>query len=150
MTVPRRGMLGPNGPDEFPKFDGWQPPAKRSQIDDFDLNDAKSLLDGDVTPEESQQIAAQVRAGVPGAKPHGGHRLGTGWGKDEFPAGWAEPDLIEWIRAITDNPSRGHATETGFAIYGSHRGISGVLYVRPIGFRGGWYVATAFPTTVAE
>lgn len=71
---PRRGMLGPDGPDEFPEFDDWRPPLRHSEIQTFDDRDANLLLDGD-------------------SSGHSFHRFGSGRGKNEFPPGWSERDV---------------------------------------------------------
>ena len=152
---PRRGMLGPFGEDEFDPINGWRPPAKRSQVDDFNKIDAASVLDGDVGPIKSRQIAAKVKAGLwdaasdqDGKLPHGGHRFSTGWGKDEFPPAWRERDVIEWVRAIVDKPMDGHSEGRGFMLSGTHNGVSGEIHIAATGEPGIWYIATAYPTGV--
>lgn len=144
---PRRGMLGPVGPDEFPVFDGKQMPARRSEIDDFGDADALSVLDGDLSSTESRMIATMVRNNAwSGKLPHGGHRHGTGWGKDEFPPGWGPPAIIMWVRSISDSPSGGRVTAAGFEISGSAFGVGGVLAIHHDGY-GNWWIATTIPVS---
>ena len=146
-----RGMLGPDTPDEFPEFNGYRPGAKRSQIDDFTTEDAASILDGDVTPEESRRIVDRVRRDPDYNPPHGGHRSGTGWGKHEFPSGWTEDDVIDWVRAIIDAPSRAEpGVRDGFSLWGAFRGVFGVVRVQGTGTGVSWYIASAYPQDVSS
>ena len=124
---PRRGLLGPDTPDEFPSFDGWQPPAARSEIDAFTVDQAEVLLDGD---------------GTPGG--HGYHRAGLGVKSNEFPFGWDVAEVVAWVLGITDQPTFGHPTPSGFALYGSFADVEGIVRIRrEIGI--GWVIATAYP-----
>lgn len=119
-------MLGRTGPDAFPEFDGWQPTARRSEIAGFTEDDAAALLDGD-------------------GSGHGHHRFGSGVKSDEFPDGWSERDVIEWIRAIIDSPADGlPESDDHFSLLGSHRGVVGVLRIQQTHNRG-WIIATGHP-----
>lgn len=141
-------MLGPNTPDEFPMFDGTMPEVRRSEIGEFDADDAISVLDGDVGPAESGRIARLVARGQwRGSKPHGGHRAGTGWGKTEFPAGWSVSEVVDWVNALIDTPMevREHESGRGFILTGTYRGVRGEAVVTPIN-RAVSFIATAYPT----
>jgi hypothetical protein len=129
---PRRGLLGPHGPDEFPEFNGWRPPAKRSEIDEFTLDQAVVLLDGD---------------GTPGG--HGYHRSGLGIKGDEFPAGWEAPDVVDWVHAITDHPTRGIGSKSDFSLFGTSRDVDGVVRLRRE-YGGKWVIATAHPQSAVR
>ncbi|MDU7359627.1 MAG: EndoU domain-containing protein [Propionibacteriaceae bacterium] len=118
-----RGMLGPDTPDEFPEFNGWRPDVRRSEIETFDEVDAEVLLDGD-------------------GSGHGHHRHGSGRGKTEFPEGWGEREVIDWVNAIIDSPADGQPEATGFSLKGSYRGVRGVVIVRHYGR---WYIASGYP-----
>lgn len=149
----RSGLEACSGPipsDEFPEFGGYQPPAHRSEFDEFDDEDANSVLDGDLSPAESRALAARIRAGRwdrSESLPHGGHRSGTGWGKSEFPAGWAERDVCEWVCAIVDNPTRAEPDDQGFILSGAYRGVFGELRDSPVG-RHSWAIGTAYPVGI--
>ncbi|MEZ0366389.1 hypothetical protein ACAG26_22185 [Mycobacterium sp. pUA109] len=125
-----KGMLGPNTADEFGKFGDYEPPALRSQIDDFTYEDARSVLDGDVTAAESRRIAKSVRdairAGDPLPKrPHGDHRWGTGWAKAEFQPGTTEQDVVDMARRSIDAANSAfpdNSVPSGFVVMGTHRG----------------------------
>ncbi|OCB42945.1 hypothetical protein A5721_26210 [Mycobacterium vulneris] len=150
-----RGMLGPDTPDEFGEFNGYVPPARRSQIDDFSHDDALSVLDGDVTPAESRAIARRVAAGDTDVEiPHGGHRAGTGWGKSEFGPGFTEEQVIDLVRAIIDNPTDvlpNPKIADAFELRGSHEGQAARVYVNPVGPGiAAWYVATTYPEPYHE
>lgn len=127
-----RGMLGPDTPDEFPESGGFRPPARRSEIDDFTHEDAEMVLD---LTEDG----------------HGGHRWPGAPDKTPFPRGWAEQDIVDWVRAVTDAPTRTYPHDPDnprgpFTILGTHRGVTGVVQVRPvIGSPSSWYIATAYP-----
>ncbi|OBC11428.1 hypothetical protein A5784_35105 [Mycobacterium sp. 852013-50091_SCH5140682] len=146
------GMLGPDGDDEFGEFDGYTPPATRSQIDDFTTEDALSLLDGDVTPEESRRIAGLVAKAASNpdfdySPPHGGHRYGSNWGKSEFDPSWQESDVQDWARAIIDNPTSARPAGppgAGFILSGYYNGTAGELVVRQVG-RNSWMIVTGYP-----
>jgi hypothetical protein len=105
-------------------------------------------LDGDVTPQESGRIAHAVKvakrhgASMP-PLPHGGHRCGTGWGKTE--PGVGEEEVIDWVRAIIDNPTdvRRAPRNAGFVVVGS-QGTRGEVIVLPSG-ENAWYIGTAYP-----
>lgn len=144
-------MLGPNTPDEFGKFAQYTPPALRSQIDNFRIEDAKSVLDGDMTPEERRDIANNVRAALRGRSdmprlPHGGHRHGTGWGKEEFDPGVGEGGVVDWVRAIIDDPAdvRPAPWGVGFIVAGVYRGTRGEVVVRHAG-ENAWIIVTSYP-----
>jgi hypothetical protein len=149
-----KGMLGPNTDDTFGRFGDYQPPALRGQIDDFSVADACSVLDGDVTTEESARIVKAVREtvrrGAPLPKrPHGGHRYGTGWGKTEFDPGFTEEDLVDLVRGIVDNPTNVVPDPDlidAFVLYGTHNGVLVVVHVNPVGSGvPAWYVGSAYP-----
>jgi hypothetical protein len=133
---PRRGLLGPTGPDEFPEFDGYRPSAARSQIDPFTADDAAAILFGDGTG-------------------HGGHAFGLGRRqrppKSEFPEGWAEAEVIEWVRAIVDIPvwaePAGASRLLGFDLFGEHRGVRGVVHVN---WEGRWVISSGYPRKTAR
>jgi hypothetical protein len=128
----RRGLLGPEGPDEFPEFNGWRPPVKRSEIDAFTEDQAEVLLDGD---------------GTPGG--HGYHRFGLGIKSDEFPEGWGVPEVMQWVHGITDHPTWGRPTRNGFVLYGAFNGVEGAAYVRrEHGNR--WSISTAHPQRAVD
>jgi hypothetical protein len=78
-------MLGDVTPDEFPVINGFRPPVSRAEIDEFSLDDALILLDGD---------------GIPGG--HGYHRNGLGIKSSEFPPGWGEREVMTWYVGIRD------------------------------------------------
>jgi hypothetical protein len=141
-------MLGPDGPDEYPSFNGWTPPARRSEIDDFAVDDALAVLDGD-DASLVRQVAVAIRAGRyrGGSLPHGGHRAGSGWGKTEFPPGWDEQDIISWVRGVSDDPSNGRPARGGFELTGTYRGVTGRLVVSTDGHA--WWISTAHPLPVS-
>lgn len=122
-----RGMLGPDTPDEFPEFNGWRPPVRRSEIDTFDHEAAIEILDGRI-PYDG----------------HGGHRHGSNRGKAEFPPGWSEADVADWVNAVIDHPVDAYDAGRSVAIHGAYRGVRGVAYLQTDG-RGTWWVATAMP-----
>lgn len=125
---PRRyGMLGSHGPDEFPEINGWRAPVRRSQIDEFDDTAALGILDGRI-PNDG----------------HGHHRFGSGRGKSEFPEGWGENEVIQWVREVMDFPGDIVADPDGFDIYSEARGVRGKVCVRTDG-HGTWWIATAYP-----
>ena len=120
-----RGMLGADGPDEFPRLGGRKVPFRRSDIEEFDLLDAEILLDGD-------------------GSGHGLHRHGSGAGKSEFPPGWGEREVVDWVNAIIDNPQQGKVLDDnlGADFYGIAQNVAGVVVVRR---HGRWFIATAHP-----
>ena len=122
-------MLGAGTADEFGEFDGYRPPALRSQVDEFTADDAKHVLDYDPDTE------------------HGGHRYGSVHGGDVFPPGWVEADVVEWVCAVVDGPADAwpRPDGKGFTLRGSHRGVVGVVNIRPTGALNGWYISTAYP-----
>lgn len=127
-----RGMLGPEGPDEFGDFNGYTPPALRSQIDEFTIEDALAVLYGD---------------GTPGG--HGGHAHGTG-GKSELPPGWTAEQVQDWVNSILDNPANAAPSLVrpgAFSLHGSYDGLAGVLQIRPIrgAARPMWHIAAVYP-----
>ncbi|MCL1838616.1 MAG: hypothetical protein FWG47_04785 [Propionibacteriaceae bacterium] len=137
------GMLGPLTADDF---DDPRILTLRSQIDTFGKVDALSVLDGDLSGEQSQQVAHMIKTGIfVGAKPHGGHRHDTGWGKDEFPAGWGVELVVTWVTAIIDRPTKFAVIDDGnFSVFGVFRGVQGVVKVRRVWGRA-WHIPTAYP-----
>lgn len=127
-----RGMLGPETPDEFSMFNGWQPDVRRSEIETFDINDATALLFGD---ESGHGFHSGDLVGVPG--------------KSTFPPGFTPQDTVDWVNAIVDDPKgiRRVREDGSFVLFGSYRTIEGVVYVR---YLGRWAVATAHPKTMEE
>ena len=113
-------------PGEFPEIRGYRPPFQRGDIDDYTLDDALVTLDGDGTPDG-----------------HGHHRYGSGHGKSEFPQGWDEHDVKEWVDAVIDNPRIYEPTARSINIFGSHRGVEGIVAIRTR--YGVIEVSTAFP-----
>lgn len=124
---PRRGMLGPVGDDEFPKFNGYQPPARRSEIQEFTEDDAYALLFGD-------------------GSGHGHHAHGEGIKDSEFPPGWREKEVMEWVRNIVDNPTSaepaGRKLDKEFDLFGTDGRVSGRVCVR---HDRTYYISTAYP-----
>lgn len=125
-------MYGGDGPDELPEFDGWRPPARRNQIEEFTTDDAAILLDGD---------------GTPGG--HGYHRHGLRVKASEFPAGWGVAEVTSWVRGIVELPTWGHATRSGFVLYGTCAGVEGLVQVRREGDRR-WVISTAYPQSAVD
>ena len=139
-------MYSGDGPDEFGDFNGYRPPAKRSQIDDFGPVDAELVLDGYETPDKRRQVARVIASGRwTGRKPHGGHRHNSGWQKSEFPEGWGAADVTEWVHSIMVAPSGARPTVEGFELLGSHRGVRGTVKIAPVLGTQSWYVSTAHP-----
>lgn len=120
-------MLSYNTPDEFPEFNGWRPPICRSDIDDFTHDDAFVVLYGD-------------------GSGHGGHASDAEVvDKSRFPPGWEECDVTNWVCALVDSPSDGYDDGSGFSLFGSWRGVPGVLRVRPVVGTSRWHIATGHP-----
>lgn len=151
-------MLGPDTADEFGRFGAYNPPALRSQIDDFTPADALSVLDGDVTPEETRTIARAVRDAIRAAdplpkRPHGGHRWGTGWAKSEFQPGTTEQDVVDMARRSIDAPTSVVPDESvpgGFMVMGTYRAQQVTAAVTPVGPGiAAWYIATVYPLSLS-
>lgn len=151
-------MLGPDTADAFGRFGDYEPPALRSQIDDFTLADALSVLDGDVTPEQSRRIANEVREAIRTGKPlperpHGGHRHGTGWVKSEFQPGTTEQDVVDIARRSIDAPNSvdpDKAVPGGFVVMGTHDGQQLAVAVNPVGLGiAAWYIAAIYPLSLS-
>ena len=105
-------MLGDMAPDEFPAIRGYTPPFKRSDIDPYRLDDALITLDSD------------------GTGGHGGHRFGSGMGKNEFPQGWEAVDVQQWTNGIIDHPQLYEPVDDGVFIYGTYSNVEGAVIVR--------------------
>jgi hypothetical protein len=125
-----RGMLGEGRSDQFPIFGRWAPPARPSQIQEFDLRDAQMLLDEPTIPGD-----------------HGGHAAG-GSKLDTFPPGWDATRVRAWVAALIDSPTngypgRGPGRAGGFSLFGEHDGVVGVLRIKDDW--GSWIVLTAYP-----
>ncbi|PQM45447.1 hypothetical protein [Mycobacterium talmoniae] len=121
-------MLGPNTGDELPTFNGWAPPALRSEVETFTENDANIVLDGD------------------GTGGHGYHRSGLGIKPDEFPPRWGESEVVDLTNAIFDRPSDGTpgVRTQEFSVYGTWREVPSVIRVR-YEENTGWRIATVYP-----
>lgn len=71
----------------------------------------------------------------------------TGWGKSEFDPGWGGADVVDFVRAIVDNPTGIAATTLGFKLHGTHRGTPGIVVINRAG-GSRWFVATAYPARI--
>ena len=139
-----RGMLGPGTPDEFGRFGDFEPPATRSEIEGFSIEDAVVTLEGDGSYEAAllrhngDTAKARMDAG------HGYHGYRLGIKMSEFPEGWSPADVVDFVNAIVDRPSwaEDDPAAEGFYLYGAYRGQVGTLAIRPYGR---WMIATVIP-----
>lgn len=144
-----KGMLGPNTDDEFGVIGDYEPAVRRSEIRTFTHDEALSVLDGD-DPDRVVAIRDEIRAAIRNGEsytvPHGGHRHGTGWGKNEFDPGWDGPEVLDFASALIDTPIAIIESEFGFKVYGVYRGRRGVVVVNHDGSGSrGWHVVTTYP-----
>lgn len=138
------GMLGPDTPDDFGEFEGFLPPAARSAIERFSIEDAIIALDGAGTYEAALQRHNGDVAKAKGDVGHGYHRYGLGIKRSEFREGWSEADVVDLVNAIVDNPSwaEDDPSAAGFYLYGAYGEQFATLAVRPYGR---WIVAAVIP-----
>lgn len=147
-TVP--SVAGETSEGSFGSFRGWTPPAQRSDIEEFTESDAVELLDSVLPRDRRRAIARQVaRAGRDGTplpyRPHGGHRYGTGWGKNEYPKGWGTTEVQEWVAAVLARPADAYLDKpNGFTLYGTYLSVAGVVRIID-NYDGTWGIATAHP-----
>lgn len=139
-----RGMLGPDGRDEFGRFGDFEPSLLRSDIEEFSVRDAVVVLDGDGTFEAALRRFNGDTARARSDAGHGYHRFGTGIKKSEFAAGFTDLNLVDLVDAIIDIP--GWAEDDplcpGMFLYGSHQGQTATLVVRNYGR---WMIAAVIP-----
>lgn len=117
------------GDDDFPEFYGYKPPALRSEIQEFTREDANLILYGDNYSD------------------HGHHAFGQDYpGKTEFPEGWYENEVIEWVRAIIDHPSDAipDPKGIGFVLFGEHHEVYGKVAINKDSEHS-YLIATAHP-----
>lgn len=152
------GMRGPDTPDAFGSFGDFVPPALRSQIDEFTAADAEMLLDDSMDAVRRTSLAALVRRAIERgrrlpSRPHGGHRFGTGWAKSEFPAGWGEAEVLDWVYMLVGRPLRIaplEGSQRSFQILRQFNDVFGVVRVRPVvEVANSWYISTAHPADPA-
>ncbi|WP_436702397.1 hypothetical protein [Nocardioides sp. BYT-33-1] len=129
-----------------------------NRVEPLSVEDAMEILDDNITSDADRRRVADawrrwVRGGRQGAdpRPHGGHRSGTGWGKDEFDPGWSDADVIAWVRGILEAEGSSVSTHEyipdAYTVIGNSRGIRGIVHAHPTG-GGDWFVATAYPKAI--
>lgn len=129
-----KGLLGPDTGDELPVFGIRRVPFVRSEVEEFTVDDAAVVLDGD---------------GSPGG--HGYHRYGSGIKPSEFPPMWDVEDVVDIVNAIIDDPADGlpGLAPGRFSLFGSHRGLVAVVRLRDEAGTG-WRIATVHPFPAVE
>lgn len=129
-----------------------------NKVEPLSVEDAVEILDDNIKNDADRRRIADAwrrwaRAGRQGAdpRPHGGHRSGTGWGKDEFDPGWNDADVIAWVRGILEGEGSSVSAHDfipdAYTVVGNSRGIRGIVHAHPTG-GGDWFVATAYPKAI--